>query len=298
MKQALTTWGGWPNCIHISNGEIELIATTAVGPRIMRFGFVGGQNFLKEYAEQLGKTGGDEWRIYGGHRLWHAPEAIPRTYWPDNAPLAHEWEGDTLKLSQPVEPTTGIQKELEITMDAAGSHVTVLHRLINRNLWEIETAAWAMSVVAPGGRAIFPQEEYRPHPEYLLPARPIVLWHYTNMSDPRWTWGEKFIQLRQDPSAKTKQKVGFYNSKGWAAYELAHELWFKRYDVTPDGKYPDYGCNTETFTDANMLEIETLSPLTRLAPGACLEHTEEWFLYKLSLGVDEAGMEKALASLG
>ncbi len=298
MKQAMITWGGWPNCVHVSNGEIELIATTAVGPRIMRFGFVGGQNFLKEYAEQLGKTGGDEWRIYGGHRLWHAPEAIPRTYWPDNTPIAHEWEGDTLILRQPVEPTTGIQKEIEISMDAKGSHVTVMHRLINRNLWEIETAAWAMSVVAPGGRAIFPQEEYRPHPEYLLPARPLVLWHYTNMRDARWTWGEKFIQLRQDPAARTKQKVGFYNSQGWAAYELGHELWYKRYDVRPGANCPDHGCNTETFTDGNMLEIETLSPLTRLAPGERLEHTEEWFLYKLSLGVDEAGMERALASLG
>ena len=29
---------------------------------------------FKEYDEQMGKTGGDEWRIYGGHRLWIAPE--------------------------------------------------------------------------------------------------------------------------------------------------------------------------------------------------------------------------------
>ena len=63
------SYAGWPNCIKLSNGQIELIVTTDVGPRIMRFGFVGGQNLLNEYKDQVGKTGGDEWRIYGGHRL-------------------------------------------------------------------------------------------------------------------------------------------------------------------------------------------------------------------------------------
>jgi hypothetical protein len=41
------SWGGWPNCYKISNGEVELIVTSDVGPRIMRYGFVGGQNLLK-----------------------------------------------------------------------------------------------------------------------------------------------------------------------------------------------------------------------------------------------------------
>ena len=35
-------WGGWPNCYRISNGEIELIVTADIGPRVMRCGFVGG----------------------------------------------------------------------------------------------------------------------------------------------------------------------------------------------------------------------------------------------------------------
>ncbi|HQE83180.1 MAG TPA: hypothetical protein PLM14_09285, partial [Candidatus Hydrogenedentes bacterium] len=71
-------YGGWPNCIRIAKGPIELIATTDVGPRIIRFGFSGGHNLFKEFEEHLGQTGGDEWRSYGGHRLWHAPEASPR----------------------------------------------------------------------------------------------------------------------------------------------------------------------------------------------------------------------------
>ena len=79
---------GWSNCVRLSNDLVDLIATTDVGPRIIRFGFVGGENEFKEYEDMMGQTGGDEWRTYGGHRLWHAPEVQPRTYFPDNAPIS------------------------------------------------------------------------------------------------------------------------------------------------------------------------------------------------------------------
>src|SRR5690349_10985616 len=42
VKIEKTEYGGWPNCYRISNGEVELIVTTDVGPRIMHYGFVGG----------------------------------------------------------------------------------------------------------------------------------------------------------------------------------------------------------------------------------------------------------------
>lgn len=51
---------GWKNCIEISNGIIDMIVTTDVGPRIIRFGFVGKENEFVEFPEHVGKTGGDE----------------------------------------------------------------------------------------------------------------------------------------------------------------------------------------------------------------------------------------------
>src|SRR5215813_199401 len=110
-------YGGWPHCLHLTNGKVELIITTDVGPRVIRFGFVGGQNLFKEFKDQLGKTGGDEWRSYGGHRLWHAPEDAKRTYWPDNSTVEYVVEGNRVKLTQAIEHTTGIVKEIEITLD-------------------------------------------------------------------------------------------------------------------------------------------------------------------------------------
>ena len=290
-------YGGWPNCLRLSNGQIELIVTTDVGPRVIRFGFVGGQNLLKEFADHLGQTGGDEWLSYGGHRLWHAPEADPRTYYPDNVPVDYSWEAGTLKLIQPLEETTGIQKEIEITLASDRNQVKLVHRLINKNLWDVELSPWALTVMAQGGRAILPQEEYRSHPEYLLPARPIVLWHYTDMHDPRWIWGTKYIQLKQDPDAETKQKIGIRNSAGWATYCLNGDLFLKCCGLDPDANYPDFGCNMEIYTDPDILEVETLGPLTNLQPDAAVEHVERWSLHRLEVGEEESEIDEKVMPL-
>ena len=298
VKMEKLSYGGWPNCVKLSNGEIELVATTDVGPRIIRFGFAGGQNLFKEYGEMMGKTGGDEWMIFGGHRLWHSPEEKPRTYWPDNNPVEAEWDGKTLKLVPPPETDNGVQKEIELTMNPNKNEVTVLHRIINLNPWAIELAPWALSVMAQDGRAIFPQEEFRAHTGYLLPARPIVLWHYTNMADPRWVWGAKYIQLKQDPSSDTPQKMGFLNKQGWVAYYLNGELFVKKYDAVADAPYPDFGCNTETFTNEDMLEVETLGPLTKLdKDGGNVEYTEVWALHKVEVSEDEASIDAKILTL-
>jgi hypothetical protein len=286
-------YGGWPNCIRVSNGEIELIATTDVGPRIIRLGFVGGQNLFKNYEETLGRTGDDEWHNYGGHRLWAAPEAFPRTYTPDNVPVQHAWDGSTLVLSGS-DGESRFDKEMRLTLSPTSPSVKVAHRLVNRGPWPLELAPWALSVMAPGGRAIYPQEPYHSHADVLVPARPLVLWPFTDMSDPRWTWGRKYLQLRQDPTATTEQKAGILNTQGWAAYLLGGEAFIVRYDSDPAATYADMGCNTETYTDPDMLEVETLGPLTRLEPGAHVDHVESWTLAKVDCGSDEAEIDAKL----
>jgi hypothetical protein len=292
----IVEYGGWPNCIRLSNGEIELVATTDVGPRIIRLGFVGGQNLFHNFADALGRTGDPEWQNYGGHRLWAAPEARPRTYTPDNRPVEHVWDGAVLTLRSADEPS-GLEKEMRITLLPGAPRVEVLHRIVNRNPWTVELAAWALSVMAQGGRAIYPQEDFIRHSDLLTPARPIVLWHYTNMSDPRWTWGPRYIQLRQDPKATGPQKVGMLNTKGWAAYLLGGDAFIKHYPCVPTAAYADMGCNTETYTDANILEVETLGPLTSLDPGAHVDHVESWLVTKLDCGSSEADLDSKLLPL-
>ncbi len=299
MAVERTAYGGWENCYRITNGLVEVVVTADVGPRVIRFGFVGGPNEFAEFAEQLGKVGGEEWRIYGGHRLWHAPEAKPRTYYPDNEPVeVHVLDEFSLLVVQPTEQWTGVQKSLQITLHPTEAQGTVLHRLTNRNLWTIELAPWALSVMAKGGRAVLPQPPFIPHEEKLLPARPIVQWHYTDMTDPRWTFGKRYIILRQDPTRSNPQKLGIANPDGWAAYINGDRVFLKRFQHIEGATYPDFGCSTEVFTNADMLEVETLGPLTPLQPDETVEHEERWFLFRnIAVGETEDEIAQALEPL-
>jgi hypothetical protein len=280
LKVEKINYKGWPNCYRLSNGIIDLIVTTDVGPRVIRFGFVDQENEFKEFENMLGKTGGNEWLPYGGHRLWHAPEHPVRTYYPDNKPVKVELYEGYIRLTQQVEETTGIQKEIDIYMSPDKPEVKIVHRIYNRNLWAVKLSAWALSVMAPGGTAIFPLPPRGTHPENLLPNTLISLWAYTDMTDPRWYWGKKFVLLKQNPNAKSPQKAGFMNVDGWAAYVRNGHMFVKTFDYIPNAHYPDFGCNSETWTNSEILELESLSPLTEIQPGSSIEHIEKWFLFK------------------
>jgi hypothetical protein len=284
-----------PNCYRLSNKTVEVVVTTDVGPRIIRYAFAGGDNMLSELPDDSVKTDLGVWKPWGGHRLWTAPEAMPRSYSPDNDPVAFTIEGNTIRLVQPVEPKTGIQKEMTVTLAAEGTAVTVGHRLVNRNVWDIEVSPWALTIMNGGGEVIIPQEPYRSHGDHLLPARPLVLWYYTDLSDPRWTLGRKYIRLRTDAQMKEPQKIGAGNAQGWAAYLRNRTLFVKRFPWAADATYPDFGSNIETYTAGSFIELETLGPLARLAPGAAAEHTERWFLFRnVDAGTSEATLDAAL----
>jgi hypothetical protein len=228
----------------------------------------------------MGQTRDGEWMIYGGHRLWHAPEVKPRTYFPDNFPIKIEQHSGFVSLVQPTERTTGIQKEIDITVSPDDdSHVRVFHRLTNTNLWAVEFAPWALSVMAPGGKAIIPLPPRGTHEENLLPVNSFTMWAYTDMTDPRWTWGERYVMLRQDPEVESPQKLGAKVPDGWAAHVRNNHLFVKTFSFDPEGTYPDFGVNVETFTNNEMLELETLGPITRLEPNESVEHVEDWYLF-------------------
>ena len=74
VKVEKIEYKGWRNCYRVSNGEVELIVTGDVGPRVIRFGFVGGQNVFKEFPDQLGGSREEKFQLRGGDRVWKAPE--------------------------------------------------------------------------------------------------------------------------------------------------------------------------------------------------------------------------------
>lgn len=280
VKVEKTEYKGWSNCYRVSNGEIELIVTGDVGPRVIRFGFTGGQNLFKEFPEQLGRTGEDKFQLRGGDRVWKAPEDSVATWAPDNIPLTIQITPAGLIAREPVEPSTNLQKEIEVSMAVSGTAVTVTHRITNRSLFALEFAPWALTMMAQGGTAISGFPPRGTHPANLEATNPLVMWAYTNLADSRWRFTRKYLTLRQDPNNKEAQKLGMFNRDTWAAYLLNHELFVKKTTADPSRTYPDFGCSFEAFTNNDFLEIETLGPLTKVAPGQTVEQVEHWALYR------------------
>jgi hypothetical protein len=275
-----TAYQGWPNCYRVTNGEIELIVTSDIGPRIMRIGFPGGQNFLFEEPQSLGKSGEPAWVKRGGHRVWVGPEDLKYTYPPDNSPIEVKVQGGVVIATEPVEKETGIEKQIEIRMDATGTGVTVINRLKNTGIMPLEFCSWALTMMAPGGIAITGFPPRGTHEEYLQPTNPIVMWAYTDFSDPRWKFTTKYVTLRMDPARSSAQKLGHFNVKSWAAYSLNDQLFIKRYTADASKTYPDYNCSFEMFTSNEFLEMETLGPIQKVPAGGVVEHVERWSLHR------------------
>lgn len=283
---------GWPRCLRLSNEEVELFIATEIGPRILHFGFIGRQNIFHLVPDHKGKTGGALWRIYGGHRLWLAPEVIPGTYAPDNDRVSYSVNEGTIRITGPKEAGTGMVKEMEISLAPERNEVKVLHRIINHNAGSVLFSPWAISVLRPGGTAIIPQEPYGEGDNFLLPARSLALWNYTLMKDPRWIWGNKYILAKQDSALESEQKIGVLNKQGWTAYALESECFIKCFNFDCRVDYPDMGCNHEVYFNGEFLEQETLGAFENVSPLGIAEHTEHWLLSKVSPGDTDESIDR------
>jgi len=285
---------GFPSLV-LKNQYLRLEVLSG-GTRLVRLSYRGGPNLFVELPGSLNTAYGD-FHLLGGHRLWHSPEAMPRTYLPDIGGAQVEELPDGLRVTRPPETSSGIIKQIEVRMDAHKPAVTVCHVLRNDGLWPVECAPWALTMMRLGGVEILPQPGGLVPPERnpvgtkptgqpvgntdasgLLPNRTLVLWPYTRINDPRLHLEDDFITLRADPSLPPF-KLGYFNPHGWIAYWLDGVLFVKRYDPHPGATFPDGGCNTETYCNDQFVELETLGPLGRLEPGKSFVHTETWEFY-------------------
>lgn len=271
----------WKCCLRISNKIVECIVPTQIGPRIIKFGYTNQDNEFGILKDQAGMTGGKEWRLYGGHRLWCSPEHKYRTYLPDNEPIDYEEIKNGVRLIQPTEEESKIQKEITIEIKPDSAEVKVIHKIINFGLWEIELAPWAITVMKKGGKAIMPFP--LGDPDQLLPDRKIVFWPYSNINDPRLQLEEGYIFVSGEIDINQRFKIGAPVRDGWIAYWNQNHLFVKKFDYKEENIYPDDGCTAEIFVDKSVLELETLGPLKRIGPGESVEHAEIWRLFNVSI---------------
>lgn len=269
---------GWPNCWRLSNGEVELVVTGDIGPRIISYRFAGGQNHFHNYEDEMGTCGEPHFVNRGGSRIWIAPEDRLATYAPDNDSVHIHATEDGLIATAPIEPLTQLEKQMVIRLAPSGTGVEVVHRVRNAGLLPVEFSIWILAVLAPGGTGISGFPPRSTHPEQLLPTHPLAMWAFTDLTDPRWKLLRKYVVLHQQPGSP--QKLGHFNRDTWGAYVRNGEMFVKRSTADATRTYPDFGCSFELFTNEDVLELETIGPLQLVAPDEWIEHTEHWSLHR------------------
>ncbi|HUR37721.1 MAG TPA: hypothetical protein VM009_07880 [Terriglobales bacterium] len=280
MQTERISYKGWTDCWHLENAGIEVIVLADVGPRIIHLSLSGHENEFYEVAEDAGKSGGEAFRMYGGHRLWMAPEGASTAY-PDNAPVSKQVHDDAATFIAEIE-TTGVQKQIEVEV-LADSKVRVSHFIANRSERPIHLAPWALTVMRPGGCVIMPLPPGAPHgSEHLQSVASLALWSYTDLTAGCWQLGPQYLQFDQRLAAASRfgmQKLGLRNPAGWGAYLNGGHLFIKAI-AWRESAYPDLGSNFETFANDKFIELETLGPEATLTPGQSTGHVEYWGLWK------------------
>lgn len=278
----------------ISNGIVEAYVTVDIGPRIIRFGFVGSKNVLcdkrhplpfkddEEFREFFGTN--KKWELLGGHRVWTSPESYPETYYPDLEAVEVKILENGAVFKGNLEIENGIQKELELIMENDSANMFVTMRVTNIGKKDKEFSIWGLTVMATEGTLVIPMNT---NDTGLLPNRNISVWSYTNLADSRLHFGNSFVTLRQDPCALEALKLGFNLNNAKAYYFLGEDVFIKSYDTFHESEiYPDNNCSFEAYTSDKILEIESLSPLKTVKPDQTEVLTEKWSLKKLKSDID------------
>jgi hypothetical protein len=260
---------------RLENDVLILDYLTTAGPRVVRLIPKSlGENLLAETPDYELPSPYGPFHLWGGHRLWHAPETSARSYVPDDDGLTARIVQDGVKLTRD-EPHTGIRKELLVKLHPSAADVQLYHRLTNTGLWPVELAPWAITQLRMGGTAILPTPPEPIDPEGHLPNRHVAMWPYSSWSDPRLRLGDKAIEIVTMP-IEQPFKLGMMNRTGWIEYHYEGFVFRKRWTPQPDQPHVDFGCNAEIYTNDRHIELETLGPLVTLRPGETVEHMERW----------------------
>ena len=266
------------NMLWLEEGNIQIGIALDYGIRVRHLSIKGMDNLYYEQPADFsdGFGSADTWKLRGGHRLWLTPECDD-SYYPDDAPISYTLKEDGVLIVQDVEPPLGIQKTLEITFRPDGT-VYLLHNFYNRNDHPIRGASWAINSLAASGDIDFSYGSNLYGDFY--PGAVFSLWGDTSLADPRLTISAGHIHAKYLPISDYF-KLGVFCPDGVATLESKGQRLTMGFDVCDMRSLPDQGCNFELYMHKMFLEMESLGPVTDIAPGESASHWETWKLEKL-----------------
>jgi hypothetical protein len=259
---------------------VEALATA--GPRLVRLGLAGStENLLAETPNDGWDTPFGRYELFGGHRLWYAPEDPERGAVPDVEGLVVEDGPGSLCLTGRVEAPTGLVRSIAIELAPDRPALRLRHELCNAGDVPIELAPWSITQLPLGGTVVLPQPAARIAHD-VRPNRSLVLWPYTSWTDPRLGLHDGAVVV--DAVAGPDLKVGYFNDAGWIAYVRDRTTLVCRFAPAFGEPHPDLGCNVEMYSGPRYLELEVLGPLVKLAVGESTTLSERWELVDAPAG--------------
>ena len=260
----------------ISNQFLELECLVSAGPRIVRLSYQGSANLLAEVPTIRIPTPFGDYYYIGGHRLWHAPEAMPRTYVPDNDGCTLTPLPDGALLEGKREEGSGVRKLIAIHIEPDRPRVHLLHTLVNEGAWDIKLAPWVITMFRLGGTVTLPTRVENPSNEELLPDRQLTLWPYAHINDTRLKLQDDYIQIYAQPGEPFK--IGMFNSRGWITYQIDGIVFKKSFAIQTGQEHVDTGCNAECYCDHDFVELESLGALSLVPVHGKVQWAETWEL--------------------
>jgi hypothetical protein len=294
----ITDWQGRP-AYRLSNGRLEAIVVPEMGGRILRFGEVGGDNWLWVGTEE--QQAGEKTQFWGGDKTYFGPHSLWRftmpATWPppppDGEPHAAEiLPGGRLRVVSPVWATVGARIERVLGFDGQGDFV-IEHRAEPVPGSRLPGALWTITQIPPTDAVYVPLAADSPYKQNAF-------WYGQATAEGAHAVSVAPDLLRVTPTEGTVWKLGAAPPHPALAAVRGKEVLLQRADPQP-GPYPggpDRGGFTVEVYHHNapgpgqFTELEFLSPLKRFEEGMRL--TTRWSLLTLDHPVDDHAIRPIL----
>lgn len=285
------TYRGWIDSYRITAGPYSVVVVPQIGGRIMEYS-IRGRNVIWENPEEFGKTysiGRKDWHNFGGYKTWLAPQ--DSWVWPPDPNLDYATVSveilqtkdgiPILKLTGSPSLSKGVLFTKEISLDGNGE-VTLKQRMHNIGGKPINYSVWDNTQVKTPCFVVFPVRA-----KSRFEGKLHYIWQDSNTS--------RQFMIKKGLCVATYLgdigKIGTDSDGPWMVWFNDNLAYAKLFSPMEKGKeYPDEGCSAELFTSEAKLgyvEMEVLSPMSKLSPGEGTELTERWRIFELSQPVTD-----------
>ena len=256
----IENYKNYGRCVVYERAGVKAMVTIDIGPRIIYYGTEDFNFFCEDIDRNISKEGeffdkeykaGETWYLYGGHRVWKSPEDL-YTYTPDNYPV--EWTStDEFSGEFKCRVSKKFDYTLSVEIDENGS--LIVKNAVKTRYCDEKFHIWALTVVCKNGVLTVPLNDKT---DDLNPQQNLVFWPYDDLGDDRYLMRNGLLTVRQT-DRENPLKLGLFSKKKRAYYTVGDMcLKITCESENEGGKYPDFGCNFETYTNNHILEIEWL----------------------------------------